>query len=934
MLDFTPGQRWINSAELNKGLGTVIATEHRTVTMLFLATGERRTYAKQSAPLMRVRFKPGDPILDDQDNAFTVLSISESAGLMTYHCADASGQNVDVEEGALSDFIQLNRPVERLLSGQIDSDRWFEIRYQTLQQMNALSHSHLHGFIGCRTRLIPHQMYIAHEVANRFAPRVLLADEVGLGKTIEAGLILHHQLLTERAKRVLIVVPDSLVHQWLVEMLRRFNLFFSIFDESRCQATEEHEQDNPFHTQQLVLCHLSFLSSHPKRLQQALGGEWDLLVVDEAHHLLWSPEAASPEYTAIEQLAAHTKGVLLLTATPEQLGKMSHFARLRLLDPNRFPDFDQFVEEEKHYEPIAQAVETLLGDGPIDSATQAILSTTLQSVEHSTPQPSERLAWVEHLVDRHGTGRILFRNTRSTVKGFPQRQVFAYPQPKPIQYPVQALCPETVWHPTEDESTWVDIDPRVEWLGEQLKQLRPEKVLVITAHQQSAIDLVEVLKRRHDVHAALFHESMSLVERDRSAAFFADTIVGSQVLVCSEIGSEGRNFQFSHHLVLFDLPLNPDLLEQRIGRLDRIGQTQTIHIHVPYLLDTAQAILFRWYNEGLNAFERTCPVGRTIFQQFETELTSTLNQPSTDIDSLIKDTQNTQSTLNEALHRGRDRLLEYQSCRPQIAHALQEEAEDQDSSLVVADYMESVFDLFGIHSELQNPTCYIIKPTEHLREGFTTLIDDGMTITYQRETALSNEDVQYVTWEHPMVRNVMETISTHELGNTAVTAIVYQGVEEGTLLLECLYLLETASSLELQASRYLPATTIRVVVDEHGHDHSADLSHFHIKQQRTAIELDVANQVIKTKQGVLDSLVAHCDVLADEQAPSILADALTQTKRTLSTEIERLTALKKVNPNVREEEIAYFEQQLGAVTAILQAATPRLDAVRVMIAVG
>jgi len=933
MQDFISGQRWINSAELNKGLGTVIAVEHRTVTLLFPATGEQRTYAKQSAPLMRVCFSEGDHIVNHEDAALTIVSITDIDGLMTYRCLDENKQIVDVEEGQLSDFLQLNRPIERLMTGQIDSDHWFEMRYQTLLQLNTLSHSALHGFVGCRTSLIPHQMYVAHEVANRFAPRVLLADEVGLGKTIEAGLILHHQLLTERAKRILIIVPDSLVHQWLVEMLRRFNLFFSIFDETRCVATEHQEQDNPFHTQQLVLCHLSFLVDNPKRLQQALAGEWDLLVVDEAHHLQWSAEAPSPEYALIEQLAAQTKGVLLLTATPEQLGKMSHFARLRLLDPDRFPDFERFIEEEKHYEPIAQAVEVLLSDAPVDAETRSALAKTLQGVELLTEKRSDRLALVEHLVDRHGTGRILFRNTRATVKGFPSRQLCAYPLPKPASYIDACHCPEQLWEATDDGLRWVDIDPRVEWLGKQLKDLKPEKVLVITVHQQSAIDLVYILKARYDVHAALFHEDLSLVERDRAAAYFADEY-GSQVLVCSEIGSEGRNFQFSHHMVLFDLPLSPDLLEQRIGRLDRIGQTETIHIHVPYLEDSAQATLFHWYHEGLNAFEQTCPVGYTVRQQVESTLIQALDDPSSSIETLIQETQDRRTELNDALHKGRDRLLEYHSCRPGIAQALTEEAEDQDDSLVVADYMEAVFDVFGIHSELQNDTCFIIKPTEHLREGFATLIEEGMSITYQRDTALSNEDVQYLTWEHPLVRNAMETISTHELGNTAVTAIAYQGVEEGTLLLECLYVLEAAANLELQTARYLPATTIRVVVDEHGENHSAILSHYHIKQNRSGIEVEIANQVVKTKQDVLESMMSHCDRLADEQTPDILSAALTQTMRTLNTEIERLKALKRVNRNVRDEEIVYFQAQLHAVTQIVQVATPRLDAVRVIVAIG
>ncbi|MCN4145028.1 MAG: hypothetical protein LC437_08390 [Thiohalomonas sp.] len=138
------------------------------------------------------------------------------------------------------------------------------------------------GLTGCRTSLIAHQLYIAHEVANRYAPRVLLADEVGLAKTIEAGLILYHQLLNEQAQRVLIIVAENLMDQWLVEMLRRFNLRFSIFDKQRCQAINGDENDskrrssadsNPFLSEQLVLCTLEFLAPNDNYYQQALQGE-------------------------------------------------------------------------------------------------------------------------------------------------------------------------------------------------------------------------------------------------------------------------------------------------------------------------------------------------------------------------------------------------------------------------------------------------------------------------------------------------------------------------------------------------------------------------------------------------------------------------------------------------------------------------------------
>lgn len=122
------------------------------------------------------------------------------------------------------------------------------------------------------------------------------------GKTIEAGMILHQQLLSGAAERVLIVVPETLQHQWLVEMLRRFNLRFSLFDDER-YAEAQHDADNPFETEQLVICSLDFVRRSKQRLEHLCDAEWDLMVVDEAHHLVWSEEAPSREYMAIEQLA-------------------------------------------------------------------------------------------------------------------------------------------------------------------------------------------------------------------------------------------------------------------------------------------------------------------------------------------------------------------------------------------------------------------------------------------------------------------------------------------------------------------------------------------------------------------------------------------------------------------------------------------------------
>ncbi len=958
MQEISVGQRWISAAELQLGIGMVVEVEHRTVSIVFPATTETRIYARQDAPLSRVRFNSGDWIQNQAGDELKVVDIDESTGLIVYHCEDKAGQAVQLAEGKLNNYLQLNRPAERLLNGQIDRNKWFALRCYTREIANSLSQSPVYGLAGCRTSLLEHQIYIAYEVARRYAPRVLLADEVGLGKTIEAGLIMHQQLLAERAKRVLIVVPESLVHQWLVEMLRRFNLMFSVFDEERCDAMSDSdddghsEVDNPFHDEQLIICSLRFLVDNPSRATQAFAGDWDLLIVDEAHHLAWSAESVSPEYQTIESLAMQTPGILLLTATPEQLGKESHFARLRLLDPNRFNHLASFLQEEINYAPLADVVDALQQDARLNDDHLSVLQQTLDEgdnrkwlnqldSEDAAQRSQAQQALIEHLLDRHGTGRVMFRNTRHVIKGFPQRELHAYPltaadqssEPKQIQADQESVDPELLLAPELIAQTATRSDPRVDWLGAFLLDNKKNKVLVIAAHAHTALGLAHQVKRNTGIRAAVFHEGMSLVERDRAAAWFADHEAGAQVLICSEIGSEGRNFQFAHHLVLFDLPVNPDLLEQRIGRLDRIGQNAVINIHVPYLQNSAQEIMFRWYHEGLNAFKQTCPAGHQVFVQMRQELILHLNNPALKVDPFIKRTKVIYQQLNQALQQGRDRLLEYNSCRPLIAEELTDQAVQREYDYDIFNFMERIYDCYGVDSEIRGQDCWVITPGDNMLAKMPGLPDDGMTVTYNRAIALANEDVRFMSWEHPFVRDAMDMVLTSEFGNTALIAIKYAGVKPGTLLLECHFLMEFSDDYRFESQRYFPNSSVPVLIDENKQEHSQLLDVDLIRRILQPVDADIALKVVKVKQSEISTLLDLAAQIAGRQVPKLVEAAKQRSEEVLGRELDRLRALQAINANVRDEEIEFFRDQLNQFEAALKNASLRLDAVRVMIAV-
>ena len=180
----------------------------------------------------------------------------------------------------------LKKPEERLFAGNIDTSEFFKMRYDTLLNQRKLFISSTRGFTGPKVNLIPHQMYVASEICKRSRPRVLLADEVGLGKTIEAGLILHHLILTGRVERALILVPDSLVYQWFVEMLRKFQLTFkTINHDSQLKKGEQ-----PFEDGQLFVASTKYLMHEDWLMEQVKDSKWDLLIVDEAHQLRWAPD--------------------------------------------------------------------------------------------------------------------------------------------------------------------------------------------------------------------------------------------------------------------------------------------------------------------------------------------------------------------------------------------------------------------------------------------------------------------------------------------------------------------------------------------------------------------------------------------------------------------------------------------------------------------
>lgn len=505
---------------------------------------------------------------------------------------------------------------------------------------------------------------------------------------------------------------------------------------------------------------------------------------------------------------------------------------------------------------------------------------------------------------------MLFRNTRQGVKGFPHR----------------------VYH----QITLSEENDKIDWLINFLKLHRDEKIFVICQTAAMAIQLEQILREREAIRAAVFHEKMSIIERDRAAAYFADLENGAQVLLSSSIGSEGRNFQFAANLVLFDLPTNPDLLEQCIGRLDRIGQKRDVQIYVPCAKDSPQIRLARWYNEGLNAFEQTCPMGMALFSQFEDELEKVRSNSTAlsenEFSELLKQTKTVREKLKIELEKGRDRLLELNSNGGKQAQALADQIADEDNSPELVNFALKLFDIIGVEQEDLGANSIVISPTgTMLVPDFPGLKEEGVTVTFDRELALAREEMEFLTWDHPMIRQGIDLVASGDIGKAAMALLVNKQLPAGTLLIELIYIVESQSPKGLQLNRFLPPTPIRLLLDNKGNNIGEQVAFETLHSKLKPLGKNIANQMVKMARSNIEALITRGDQLVKSLAEPIITEAKNQADQQLSAEINRLQALRAVNQNIRQSEIDILEQQRTQSLDELSKANWRLDCLRVIV---
>ncbi len=965
-----PGMRILNEAELSLGLGSVVrVVDQRMVEIFFGSCQETRIYNVRTAPLRRVRLRPGQNARCHDGLRFRIERVMRTkSGLLAYH-----GEGRRALETQLADVVPAAEAVDRLLAGQLSFPDDYVLRLDGWRLRGSFLGGQARGLVGARIRPLGHQLFIASTVARREVARVLLADEVGLGKTIEAGLIFSALRALGRAHRVLIVTPSSLVHQWMAEMYRKFNEMFTVLSETRCEELDETQTGgpSPFEATPRAICSLEVLLRSANRRKQATAVEWDLLIVDEAHHLRWTraaderagkdgvpaPRSQAEDvslqaWRVIERLSRRTRGLLLLTATPARDGLPTEYGLLHLVDPERFNDFSRFEQERSRVKEVAEIAQRLACP---ENSVGEVLTHVTPRLHDLFPQDEglrealragDARAVLAALIDRHGTGRVLIRNRRDRLHGFAQRVLHPVPLQLPEPHPARPQHEETPLDFARISALPEDCrphDPRVEWLFDLTRSLAGEKIVLICSNERTVHMLARLFREHTALKAAIFHEGLSVVERDRQAAWFAEPD-GAVVLLCSEIGGEGRNFQFSHHVVLFDLPLHPDLVEQRIGRLDRIGQNHPVTVHVPYLKETPSEALFRWQNEALGSFERPVSGAEEVLLAMQWQLYQTLRAfqdgaPERGgchelLEELIGQTRHTLEHVQKTIEKNVDVLVDLNSYDEQAGSALVDIVQATDEDPLLADWMSRVFERFGVGEEPQDEMGRLrIRPTDMMFiDVFPGLPADPMSATYSRTLALAREELDFLTCDHPLVDGALGLMLDSDEGRAAVCAWTDPParVASPAVLLNCLFILDASGPASLELARYQPITPIELVIDLEGECHDELLQNLRTATlNRTPPEIVARLQPLFTSR--IPALLDRAQTEATHRARPLKAEAVKRAQQILGEQQQRLKALRKVNPTLPRSEVEGHAHRMAQTLALLAQAEVHLDALRVIL---
>lgn len=824
-------------------------------------------------------------------------------------------------------------PDEALLAGELGEADAFNLRLSALYLRHAYRFDARSGLSNARVEPKLHQVFVAHRIANKLQPRMLLADEVGLGKTIEAGLVLKELRARGLVERVLIVCPASLQHQWQNELQSKFNEQFEIMNAPAAKYLSQGKA-NPFMRRDNIITSLNF-AQQEKRQEQIIEAPWDLVIFDEAHRVRRSLQGGSKisstqAYRLADELKELTPGFLLLTATPMQLHPFELFSLVELVEPGLFRDYRDYDNQRQQLPILNNLMRELKQWAILDEEQRAevldenarlLTSVAGDALEFGRlDDPADVEMVMDRLIDRHPLAEVMVRNRKAEIGGFAGRQAHsivvqllpeemqlyeditdylrynynlavtakqnavgflmvtyqkmlasssyavlqsfrrrvaklqkqastvAAAKKRPVRTddPIDDLLDDLessefledlagAW--TLDEAMInVEIEELTKLIGrlenletdskaedligalETIWAANPdEKVVIFTTFRDTQVYLQGLIEKHaraasRQVKVAKFNGTLNVDEKEEAIRKFR---ADHQVLISTESGGEGRNLQFAHLLVNYDLPWNPMKVEQRIGRLDRIGQNKKVFIYNLACKDTVEERVLTVLEHRIKLFTESVGSLDPILGEIENQLESLVmrhhDQFDIEFNNLEEDVERRSREARENERVLADFVLDRASLRRDDANRLLGEA-PLATSRDLERYCEAVLSHSGgtLMPHADGGQAITLSPKLSNRLHAKSNQIRGV---FDPGEALAHEDLDFFAFGNELI----DRLVAFPIDNDPVTATARSvGYVEGGPFVEAVY--------ELRAETTPPiGRVIRHLVDQHGVLHSEEI---------------------------------------------------------------------------------------------------------------
>ena len=839
--------------------------------------GSEQIFSLDAGVLEEKPFVMGDRVMRADGVVGVVIEQVQTQTYPTVKVVFADGTSSSAVEMALRPAT-LDDPIERFRANQLGTAEQFNLRSVAADLWTRHLHDSLVSLSHARVDLKPHQVAVVHRVISSYPHRFLLSDEVGLGKTIEAAMVVKELRARGLARRVLILVPSGLVRQWQFELKTKFNETFAIFDRNTLQYLRSKGVSNPWTDHDSVIASQEWASWSQERRDEIASVDWDLVIVDEAHHArrqrTGSRFTMTNLYRLVSELTSRPefsrRGVLFLTATPLQLQRHELFSLVEMLNPVLFASEEDFVSHLQDLSGLNILVEELTRDGLTGKLFER--AKALFGEQESDLRTLE----VEELIDRlrglHRLSEVLIRNRRAVIGGFLPRKAFRWEveiteEERAVQIEMDSIIDDgyreaertqrtsvgflmVIWQKLAASSsrallkslggrrerllqgeitgtlsaedaeedlfadrevsdiakelpaasayelsrinrviellTKIEVDSKSRTFIEKLDEIFQDdpngKVIVFTEFRETQ-DMLGDLCSEQGWSAHRFHGQLNPLQKDSAIDSFR-VGTGPQVLISTEAGGEGRNFQFAHILVNYDLPWNPMRVEQRIGRIDRIGQEHPVTIFNFHVQGTIEGRILDVLERRIHLFEESIGGLDPILGEAESDIRAALRLTAEERD---KELESVAAKLEERVHQARqaetqlkDFILDTKSYSAEIAQtALQEKqsvSQGEFERLMVA-LLRSVNtwvepDRDGVERRIQFHPPF----TEERKE----LIDgqEKRRVSFDPRAFVDSEQVEYFGFGHRIIDALVKrTTEERHDGATAIRQLPEDAID-------------------------------------------------------------------------------------------------------------------------------------------------------------